>query len=131
MENIYLRRLKTPYPPPLHDIYETETIADIWQNHRNKTPHPDPRSGLHGWPDLKKLNSSKLSYIVAGNESVIIRDADSGEIVAAVLRHFAGNDEVLEWINGIVDENVGLRRGVRVCGLTVSAVCCPLTMLAA
>lgn len=120
VDTIWLPRLAAPYPPPSRDIYETETIAKIWKTHRAKTPHPDPRSGLHGWPQLEKLDSSKLAYTVAGNESTIIRDKDSDKIVAMVLRHFAGNEEVLEWVNGIVDENVGLRRGIRVCGSAVS-----------
>ena len=65
--------------------------------------------------EMEKLDKSKLAHIVEADESVIVRDADTNEPVAVVLRGFSANDEVLEWITSIVDENVGLRRGIRVC----------------
>jgi hypothetical protein len=113
-----LPKLANPYPPPERDIYETEEIATIWRNHRAGKKHPDRRSKRSGhWMELEKLDEKKLALIVGVEESVIIRDADSDEIVAVVLRRFSRNGEILEWINGIVDENVGLRRGIRVCQL--------------
>jgi len=114
-----LPRLASPYPPPHRDIYETEAIATIWRSHRTGKKHPDGRSKRTGhWMKLEKLDQAKLALTVGVNESAIIRDVKSNDIVAVVLRQFSGNDEILEWINGIVDENVGLRRGIRVCKTT-------------
>ena len=111
--------LASPYPPPERDIYKTEEIATIWRNHRKGKKHPNGRSKKTGhWMKLEKLDEAKLALVVGVNESVIVQDAESNDIVAVVLRQFSGNDEVLDWINGIVDENVGLRRGIRVCKLT-------------
>lgn len=110
-----LPRLEEPYPPPDRDIYETEEIAEIWRNHRAHKKHPD-RRGKFGdsWPKLERLDDTKLGLVVGVDESVIVYDAESGDVVAVVIRDFVGNDEILEWISGIVDENVGLRRGIRV-----------------
>ena len=117
VQTIHLPRLPEPYPPAQQDIYETEKIAKIWKDYREMKKHPDPRSGLGGWPELEKLDPSKLTHTIAADESIIIRDRDSGTIAVVVLRNFSGNQDVLDWVNSIVDENVGLRRGIRVCVL--------------
>jgi hypothetical protein len=116
IRTVRLTRLEAPYPPPMRDIYETEEIGDIWHNHRNGKEHPDGRSRTTGhWMELEKLDKSMLSLIVGPDESVIVRDAQTDEIVSVVIRDFCGDCEVLDWVNGIIDENVGLRRGIRVC----------------
>lgn len=118
IRTVHLPRLAAPYPPPERDIYETEEIGDIWRKYREDNEHPDTRSKTTGhWMEMEKLDKEKLPLIVEPDESVIVRDADTNEIVAVVIRKFCGNDEVLEWINGIIDENVGLRKGIRVCKL--------------
>jgi len=100
-----------------------QAIASIWRSHRAGKKHPDARGKSCGsWPQLEKLKNSKLSLIVKVNESAIIRDADTGEVVAVVLRKFVRNDEVLEWISSVPDENVGLRRGIRVSEPTSSVL---------
>jgi hypothetical protein len=106
-----------PYPPADHDIYETEEIASIWRKHRANKKHPDARGKFSGsWPKLMKLDKTKLALIIGPNESAIIRDAATGDVVVTVLRNFSGGtDEVLDWMTGVVGENVKLRRGIRVC----------------
>jgi hypothetical protein len=112
----YLSACADPYPPPGCDIYETDEIASIWLNNRAGKKHPDGRGKSKGtWPKLERLDDAKLALIVEANESVIVRDADTGDIVMVVIRNFAGDDEVLDWITDVVDENIGLRRGIRVC----------------
>jgi hypothetical protein len=63
-----------------------------------------------------KLDKTKLALIIGPNESAIVRDAATGDVVVTVLRNFSGGtDEVLDWMTGVVGENVKLRRGIRVC----------------
>ena len=102
---VYCPRLATPYPPPERDIYETEEIGAIWREHRAGKEHPE----------MEKLDKEKLALIVEPDQSIIVRDADTKELAAVILRGFCRNDEVLEWITSVVDENVGLRRDIRVC----------------
>ena len=118
---IPLPRLAEPYPPPLHDIYETEEIAAIWHNHRANKKHPDSHGRSAGkWPKLEQLNKDKLAHTVEVNESAIIRDDKSGKVVAVVLRNFVRDEEILEWVTSLACENVGVRRNVRVC-VTIEA----------
>ena len=113
----YLPCHKKPYPPPEKDIYETEEIAEIWRNHRYGKKHPDKRGKAHGkWPEMERLDEKKLALTVEAEDSVIVRDEKTHQIVAVVLRNFTGDEEVLEWVSSVADENVGIRRGIRVCG---------------
>ena len=106
---------KEEYPPRGHDIYETAEIWKIWKEHRAATLYPDRRGGKT-WKPLLELDPEKLQYTVKAGESVIIRDKKKGDIVGMVIRNFSnGNESLLDWINGIILENTGLRRNVRVC----------------
>ena len=117
---VELPKLENPYPPPGKDIFVIEEITSIWRSYCAWKKHPDDRGKSKGkWPELEKLDETKLSRTVGPDESIIIRDKDTGRIALVVLRNFSGgNDEVLDWGVSIVDENVGLRRGIWVCLLT-------------
>jgi hypothetical protein len=76
-----------------------------------------------GWLAGQSWRSWTLQNLCAQlqlHESIIIQDTNSGDIAVVVLRNFSGNEDILDWINSIVDENVGLRRGIRVCGLATA-----------
>jgi len=104
-----LPRLAQPYPPPDKDIYETKEIASIWWKVQKVKKHPDGRGKFGGgWADMEPLDERNLGLVVGVDESVIIRDLETGDLVATIIRNFVGNEEVLDWINGIIDENVGL-----------------------
>ena len=123
LQNVPTQRLPClvqPYPPSGKDICETEEIASIWKNLWKVKKHPDTRGKESGkeWAELEFLDERKLGLVVGVDESVLIRDLKSGGLVAVVIRNFARNGEVLDWVNGVIDENVGLWRGIRVCCLT-------------
>lgn len=111
---IHLSKLKKAYPPHGHDIYETEETQNIWRNYQAKTLYPDRRGG-RTWKPLLKLDSSKLQYTVGEHESAIIQDAKTDDVIGIVIRDFSNNNpRLLNWINGIIEENTGERRSVRV-----------------
>lgn len=104
--------MEEEYPPQDHDIYETDAAHAIWENHRKTTPFPDKRGD---WKPFHKLNPDCLQYIVDADESVIIRDSETKEIVCMVLRNFSNNREkLLEWVNRVIIENSEARKSVRV-----------------
>ena len=111
---IQLAKKKVAYPPRGHDIYETPEARQTWEDFQAKTPYPDRRGGKT-WKPLHELNPENLQHTVKADESVIIRDHSSGELIGVVIRNFSNNNQhLLDWINGIIAENTGARRSVRV-----------------
>jgi hypothetical protein len=116
-------KLKEAYPPSGHDIYETATAQQIWKEYQETAPYPDPRGGKT-WKPFHKLNPQKLQHIVKENESIIIRDIATNEIICVVIRNFTNNNRrLLDWINGVIMENNGVRRSVRVGCFSKPCVC--------
>lgn len=111
---IILKSRKKPYPPPRHDIYETNGAKKVWEGYRKATPYPDRRDGKT-WKPLLKLEPGSLQYVVGEDESAIFRDKKTGKIVGMVIRNFSrGNQHLLDSMNGVIEENTGERRSVRV-----------------
>ena len=109
---VWLNKLKEEYPPHGHDIYETEEAQKIWAKHRETTAFPDKRST---WKPFHKLDPAHLQHVVQGNQSAIIRDSTTGELIRLVMRDFTShNVNLLNWVNGIITENNKVRKSVRV-----------------
>jgi hypothetical protein len=114
VSTIEISELEEAYPPSGHDIYETLAAKHIWEKYQKTTPYPDPREG-RTWKPFHELDPRKLQYVVQENESIVIRDSATRELIGVVIRNFSNNNRrVLEWINGIIMENNDLRRSVRV-----------------
>lgn len=115
---IRLTKMKKAYPTPGHDIYETDVVRDIWEEYRAATPYPDGRGG-RTWKPFLKLDPAHLQHTVGKNESAVIRDKKTGEIIGVVIRNFCGeNKRLLEWVNEVVAENTDVRKSVRVGSLS-------------
>ena len=113
-----LTRLQEEYPPHRHDVCETEEILTIWADYRSTKKHPDKREARANggsWPETTILDKTKLQKVVEADESAIIHDSKTGEVIAVVLRDVCGDPGILEWVTSIIQENVGWRRNVRVC----------------
>ncbi|KAA8892671.1 hypothetical protein FN846DRAFT_788964, partial [Sphaerosporella brunnea] len=50
---------------------------------------------------------------VKSDEDIIVRDADTNQIVLLVMRNFCGDPEVLEWTDGVVQIGVATKKSVR------------------
>jgi len=110
---ITLPQPKNAYPPSGNDIYETAEIQRIWEAHRKVTCYPDPRGE---WKPLLELDPEQLQYTVDVDKSAIIRDRATSGIIGVVIRNFSNNNErLLDWINGIVEQNTVLHKSVWVC----------------
>jgi hypothetical protein len=110
---VELSRLAEEYPPAGYDIYEADETYAIWDKYRKSILYPDRRFGKT-WKPYHKLDPNQLQYTVAEDESVIIRDAKTKEIVCTVIRNFANKEKLLEWINSVIIENSDARKSVRV-----------------
>jgi hypothetical protein len=64
--------------------------------------------------ELEKLDEMRHAHVVRANESVIIWNAETNKIAVVIIWQFCENNEVLKWLNEIIDEDVGLWRGIRV-----------------
>lgn len=123
---IFLKLKKNAYPPHGHNIYETNSAKQIWEQYQQKELYPDRRGGKT-WKPLHKLDPGSLQYVVQEEESLIVKDKKTQEIIAIVIRHFSGGKEkLLEWINGIIEENTGIHRNVRVGSISNFILACIL-----
>ena len=121
IRTIWLHKLKEEYPPHGHDIYETEEAHEIWAKHREVTPYPDKR---FTWKPFHKLDPAHLKHVVRSDQSAIIRDTKTGELIGLVLRNFTGHDpDLLKWVNGIIMENNVVRKSVRVGACSFARAC--------
>lgn len=112
IHEIFYPKLQEEYPPHGKDIYEADAVRKIWENYRRTKPLPDKRGN---WKKYHKLDPGRLQHIVGENESIIIRDSDSKEIVCMVVRNFSNNEgNILEWINGVIKANTKVRKSIRV-----------------
>ena len=114
VSTICLSKKKVAYPPCGHDIYETARARQIWEDFQNKTLYPDHR-GEKTWKPLYELDPKCLQHTVGVDKSVIIWDAIDDEIIGVVIQDFSNNNQqLLDWINSIIEEGTGAQRSVRV-----------------
>ena len=80
---------------------------------------PDSRLRRH---PLLELEEGQLKYDLAGNQSAIIQDKDTGEIVAMVYRNFIPGQyhSILEWINQTIMMSINRNRSARVSLYSIS-----------
>ena len=60
------------------------------------------------------LDTTKLQLDLKIEESVIIKDAESKDIVGLVIRNFGKDQELVEWANDIVNQSTENTKSVRV-----------------
>ncbi|KAJ3980303.1 hypothetical protein F5890DRAFT_1419882 [Lentinula detonsa] len=107
---VELSRLETPYPPRDKWIIEDSEIWGLWEAHITKHKQPDPRVRHRG---LHTLDETQLQCNVAPDESVIVFDKDSGELIFAQLRNFCQVPAIVEWVDSVLKKNLSVQRNVR------------------
>ena len=111
VEEMVLDKPKNEYPPRGVEIAESQEIADLWNDYRQRCSPPKPsyggKKGDSTWPEILTLECDKLKTI-APERSVIIRDSQTEEIVLIILRNFYSNEEILGWANEIIEKNLGV-----------------------
>jgi hypothetical protein len=104
-----VRELPRGYPPRNYFACESPDIRKLWERYLKNRRLPDKRLKRK---TLRMVDLGRLEYDVKTWESGIFYDGE--EIVVLVLRDFCKERGVLEWVDGIVKECVGLKKSVRV-----------------
>ena len=101
------------YPPPNHGVYETEEIQVLWEHHLLHGRQPDSRLRRH---PLLLLEEGRLKLDIARQQSAMIQDEATGEIVAMIYRNFMPRQyhSILEWINATILASIHRKRSARV-----------------
>lgn len=108
---IYLPKLSTSYPPLGYWVADTKDIEAQWAQHL-ATYHLSDKK--HKRYPTMVLDTTKLQLDLKIEESVIIRDAESKDIVGVVIRNFGKDQELVEWANDIVNQSTENTKSVRV-----------------
>lgn len=101
------------YPPPNHWVYETEEIRALWEHHLLHGRQPDTWLRRH---PLLLLEKSRLKLDITGDQSAIIQDEATGQIVAMVYRNFMPGQchSILDWINTTILSSIDRKKSARV-----------------
>jgi hypothetical protein len=111
LPSIQLPMLAAPYPAGGEWWYETRAARDRWYDHLMHGKQPDKRLPRH---EFCNVDPGQLQQIVAADESVVVHDPDTGELVMVVLRNFCNDPSVLAWVDAKVIEIVGCKKSARV-----------------
>lgn len=123
LPHIKLKELSEPYPPLDQWIAETPALHDLWFLDRTEGDLHDDRKRHK---QMHLLDHSRIQHVVRSDESQMVRDADTGEWIALVLRNFCPVEAVTAAVDAAVEEQVPLRRDIRVSGFLL-ALCAGLT----
>ncbi len=138
LEAVYVHKLRTPYPPKYAHISKSKAITNKWQKRIYIDPQPDRRQKRR---PIHQVNKKKLQATIPADKSCRIIDADTGELIAVVLRSVAakadggakgparpGSDAAgfLDWAASAVEDGIHGRRSIR-----VSAPCCAICFVSA
>ncbi|KIL54343.1 hypothetical protein M378DRAFT_92754 [Amanita muscaria Koide BX008] len=102
-------RLSKPYPPLHKWVCDTQEIYKLWEWWITEGPLPDNRPKRK---PLLQLDWRKIRTIPC-NESARLIDGD-GSLVGLVIRDFCKEISVLNWINGLIERAVGLKKSCRI-----------------
>jgi hypothetical protein len=113
VKTVYLRKRQTPYPPINHWICESEVIDDKWSDYLkyDRRALPDVRGKR---PPIFHIDPSLLSLDIGLDDSQVVYDAHTGDLIMLVIRNFSGDPDLLSHIEGIIKQAVMCRRSMRV-----------------
>jgi hypothetical protein len=101
----------TAYPPFGKWVCETDSIRKLWHYHLRYDPQADKRLPRH---EPVVIKASKLDRVIKEDQSCIVRDPITKEIVLIVLRDIVNDMDVLDWLDDAVEEATSTRRNIRV-----------------
>jgi hypothetical protein len=113
-----VRELPRGYPPRNYFACESPDIRRLWERYLKNRRLPDKRLKRR---TLRMVDLGRLKYDVKPDESGIFYDGEG--IAFFVLRNFCKDPEVLEWVDGVVKECVGVKRSVRVSIYICGSMC--------
>ena len=111
IQTVYLSQLPTSYPPIGHWVADNSTIYNQWNQHLATVKLSDSR---HKRYPTMEIDPTQLQLDIKSNESFIICDNDSKEVVGVVVRNFVKNKKLLSWVSEVVQKSVEVTKSVRV-----------------
>ncbi|TFY50971.1 hypothetical protein EVJ58_g10807, partial [Rhodofomes roseus] len=105
-----VKKLNKPYPHEFKWVCEDKKSMTGWGPSIRKGKQADERKKRRGMHTLKP---DKLQLVVSVGESAMIRDADSGDLIAVVVRGFCEDHEILDSTNLTVTDACDAKRNVR------------------
>jgi hypothetical protein len=112
INTIRMRKSKTPFPPKRQWLSESPEITQLWREQLTVGKLHDKRQSRYPIVTARP-NNKDWRRVVKSDEDIIVRDAESNEIVLLVMRNFCGDPEVLEWADGVVQTGVATKKSVR------------------
>ena len=110
---ILLPKLTTPYPVTKQWMCESDVIDEKWRHYLNYDPRAQPDKRRPRQP-IFRVDPSHLSLDIGPDQSAIIYDANTGELVMLILRNFCCDPDLLSHIDEIIKQAVDCRKSMRV-----------------
>lgn len=113
MRTVLLPKLATPYPVRKQWICESDAIDEKWRSYLKHDPRAQPDKRRPRQP-IFRIDSSCLSLDIGADQSAIVYDASTGELIMLVIRDFCSDPDLLSYIEGIIKQAVECRKSIRV-----------------
>ena len=113
VKTVSLQKLRTPYPPMKNWICESATINDKWSDYLKFNPRAQP-DRHHKRQPIFHIHPSHLLLNIGADQSVVVYDAATGQLILIVLQNFCSNPHLLSHIEGIIKQAVECCKTIRV-----------------
>jgi hypothetical protein len=95
INTIHMKKSKNPFPPKRQWFSESPEITQLWREQLTIGKLHDKRQSRYPIVTARP-NNKDWRRVVKSDEDIIVRDAESNEIVLLVMRNLCGDPEVLE-----------------------------------
>lgn len=113
LKTVNLPKQKTPYPPINYWMCESDAIDQKWRDYLKYDPRAQPDRRRKRQP-IFRTDPSKLSLDIEADQSAVVCDAQTGELIMLVLRDFCTDPDLLSHIEGVIKQAVECRKSMRV-----------------
>jgi hypothetical protein len=113
IKSFHLPKLQTPYPIVKHRICESDVIDSKWRDYLQNDPRAQPDKRQKRIP-IFRMDPTKLQLDIEADESALVYDQSTGDLILLVLREFGDDHNLLSHIDNIIKEAVEHRKSIRV-----------------
>ena len=101
VKTVYFPKLGTPYPPINQWICESEAIESKWSDYLKHDPRAQPDQHCKRQP-IFCIDPTDLSLDIGADQSAVVYDANSGDLIMLILWNFTSDPDLLSHIEGII-----------------------------
>jgi hypothetical protein len=113
IKSFFLPKLETPYPVVKHWICESDAIDSKWRDYLQNDLRAQPDRRRPRLP-IFRMDPTKLQLDIKSDESALVYDHSTGNLILLVLRQFGNDPNLLSHIDGVIKQSVDYRRSIRV-----------------